>query len=441
MTGALVSNEHNPRGMNTWPAVPTRKANMSAEPATQSPAAKGFQGLKPEAITFWQGVAIIFGANIGAGILSLPYGSREGGIPTLVTALIIAGVLTTVSMLYVAEVALRTSTPLQLSGLARKYLGNVGSWLIFAGVAINGLGALIAYTTGSGSILAQLLGVPESVGSLLFFIPSVIVVWLGLKATGRSEQVVTVAMFVMIMALILWTVFGPGLESSNLLYANPYFIIPTINLVVFGYIAQYTVPELARGLAKKANPKVLPRAIVAGMSATGFLLVLVPLAAIGSLGRDNLSEVVTLAWGESLGPAATWLANGFALLAMLTSFWAIGLTLMTNILDRFNWPATNAPRYRVAALALVALPPFIIGVFGLTGFVAALGYTGAFAGAIMSAVPVLMLRKARKYGDVEPRWQAGRIAHPAMQFTLVAVFGLAFLYSIASVFGAVPTGW
>lgn len=413
---------------------------MAAEHLKASPRAQGFQGLKPKSITFWQGAAIIFGANIGAGILSLPYGSREGGVPMLIAALVIAGFLTTISMLYIAEVSLRTEKPLQLSGLARKYLGNVGSWLIFAGVMANGLGALIAYTTGSGSILAELFGIPELVGSLLFFIPSVIVVWLGLKATGRSEQVVTSAMFVMIMTLILWTIFGPGIDVDNVLFANPFFIVPTINLVVFAYIAQYTVPELARGLATAKSPKTLPRAIVAGMCATGFLLALVPLAATGLLGRDGLSEVVTLAWGESLGQVATWLGNGFAVLAMLTSFWAIGLTLMTNILDRFNWPA-ESKGHRVAALALVALPPLVIGVFGLTGFVTALGYTGAFAGAIMSVIPVLMLRQARKHGDKEPRWKAGWIAHPALQFTLITVFGLAFLYSIISIFGWVPTGW
>ena len=92
------------------------------------------------AITFWQGVAIIFGANIGAGILALPYGARSGGFVALLVALIVAGFLTTASMLYVAEVALRTKEPLQLAGLARKYLGNLGSWLVFAGIVINGLG-------------------------------------------------------------------------------------------------------------------------------------------------------------------------------------------------------------------------------------------------------------------------------------------------------------
>lgn len=391
-------------------------------------------------ITFWQGVAIIFGANIGAGILALPYGARSGGFPALLIALAVAGFLTTASMLYVAEVALRTKEPLQLAGLAKKYLGNTGSWLVFAGVVINGIGALIAYTSGSGKILAELIGVPEAVGSLIFFIPGVLVVWFGLKATGRSEQAITIAMLVLILVLCAWTFIGPGIDISNLTYVQPFFIVPIVNLAVFAFIAQYTVPELARGLAEH-NPKALPRSIVVGMCATGFLLALVPLAALGMMGRDGITEVVTVAWGQELGSAAYYMANIFAVLAMMTSFWAIALTLMTNIFDRFNWPSENARGYRIAAIALVAVPPFLIGVFKLAGFVSALGYAGGFAGAIMSVVPVMMLHKARKNGDQEPAWKAGWVSHPVIQALLIAVFGLAFVYSLVSAFGLVPDGW
>ena len=50
-------------------------------------------------ITPWQGIALIFGTNIGAGILSLPYAGRNGGFLALFIALAIAGILTTLSMM------------------------------------------------------------------------------------------------------------------------------------------------------------------------------------------------------------------------------------------------------------------------------------------------------------------------------------------------------
>ena len=58
--------------------------------------------LSVKKLTFWEAAMIIVGANIGAGILGLAYSSRKAGWPILLMWLIIAGVFTTVSMLYVA---------------------------------------------------------------------------------------------------------------------------------------------------------------------------------------------------------------------------------------------------------------------------------------------------------------------------------------------------
>ncbi|MDN5654840.1 MAG: hypothetical protein L0G46_07110, partial [Kocuria sp.] len=93
------------------------------------------------------------------------------------------------------------------------------------------------------------------------------------------------------------------------------------------------------------------------------------------------------------------------------------------------------------SLAVVAMPPFLFGVFHLTGFVAALGYAGGIDGAIMSVVPVLMLHRARRFGDQEPAWTAGWIAHPLIQALLIIVFGLAFIYSLLNAVGLIPDGW
>ena len=80
---------------------------------------------------------IIVGANIGAGILGLAYSTRKAGWPILLMWLIIAGVCTTISMLYVAETTLRTKKPMQLPGLAERYVGKLGAVLVFISVCAN----------------------------------------------------------------------------------------------------------------------------------------------------------------------------------------------------------------------------------------------------------------------------------------------------------------
>lgn len=127
--------------------------------------------LQVHRLTFWEAAMIIVGANIGSGILGLAYSIRKSGWPILMIWLLVAGFFTTISMLYVAETTLRTKKPMQLPGLAKKYVGEIGSWLVFISVAANAIGCLIAYTNGSGRILSELLGVSTQVGSILFAIP------------------------------------------------------------------------------------------------------------------------------------------------------------------------------------------------------------------------------------------------------------------------------
>ncbi|WP_151640713.1 amino acid permease [Corynebacterium sp. 11A] len=388
-------------------------------------------------ITPLQGVALIFGTNIGAGILSLPYAGKNGGFLALVIALLIAGTLTTISMLYVAEVSLRTQEPLQLSGLAEKYLGNLGRWLVFSAILINGIGALIAYAAGSGRLLHNLLDISPTLGTLLFFLLGSVVMWKGLHATGIAEGAITTGMAAIIAILCGWTFFGPGIDLENLWILRPYYIVPIMNLAVFTFLAQYVVPELARGLAED-NPSSIPHAIVAGMCITGFTLTLVPFAALGLLGGD-VTEVVTLAWGEKLGDVAYLLANVFALLAMLTSFLAIGFTTMRNVLNIAHWPEYGWQR--VAAVGITVLPPLLISLAGFGGFVSALSYAGGFAGAIMSIVPVLLLNTARAHGDKPAAWQTTWQAHPLIQGTIVVVYMAAFLFSIALLLHLVPEAW
>ena len=159
--------------------------------------------LKVTKLTLYEAVAIIVGANVGSGILGLAYSSRLAGWPILVLWLAVAGLFTTFSMLYVAESALRTKKPLQLPGLAEKYVGKVGSVLIFISVCANSIGCMVAYTTGSGNILCTLLGLPNWAGSLLFTVPCVLVVWFGLKATGLWEKFMSTGMVVLLGIIVI----------------------------------------------------------------------------------------------------------------------------------------------------------------------------------------------------------------------------------------------
>lgn len=395
--------------------------------------------LKVTKLTMYEAMAIIVGANIGSGILGLAYSTRLAGWPILLLWLIVAGVFTTFSMLYVAESALRTKKPLQLPGLAEKYVGKAGSVLVFISVCANSIGCMIAYTSGSGNILCTLLGLPNWAGSLLFTVPCVLVVWFGLKATGLWEKFMSTGMVVLLAVIIIASFLSGKADVSRAMYANWKYAVPLLSSAIFCYIAQYAVPELARGM--RHIPKKLPVAIFLGMFITGVLLAVVPLAVLSLTGADKVTQVATLAWGEALGTWALYTANIFALCAMMTSYWAVGGSMLTNIVDMFKLKDEKETKTRLIAIACTVLPPFILAYAGLVSFVDAIGWAGTFGGVIMSIVPVLMVNNARKKGDIEPEWKCGWYAHPAVQGAIIVIFGLAAIYFICSMVGILPAGW
>ena len=395
--------------------------------------------LKVTKLTLYEAVAIIVGANVGSGILGLAYSSRLAGWPILVLWLAVAGLFTTFSMLYVAESALRTKKPLQLPGLAEKYVGKVGSVLIFISVCANSIGCMVAYTTGSGNILCTLLGLPNWAGSLLFTVPCVLVVWFGLKATGLWEKFMSTGMVVLLGIIVIASFLSGKADVSRAVYANWTYAVPLLSSAIFCYIAQYAVPELARGM--RHTPKKLPVAIILGMFITGVLLAVVPLAVLSLTGAEEVTQVATLAWGQALGTWALYTANIFALCAMMTSYWAVGGSMLTNIVDMFKLKDEKDTKTRLIAIACTVLPPFILAYAGLVSFVDAIGWAGTFGGVIMSIVPVLMLNNARKKGDIEPEWKCGWYAHPAVQGMIIVIFSLAAIYFICSMIGILPAGW
>lgn len=395
--------------------------------------------LKVHKLTFWEAALTIVGANIGSGILGLAFSIRKAGWPILVLWLIVAGFFTTCSMLFVAETTLRTQKPMQLPGLAERYVGKAGSILVFISVAANSIGCMIAYTNGSGNILSQLFGIPNQLGSLLFTIPAVIVVWFGLKATGVAEKFLSTGMMILLAVIIGFSFLSGKADVSRAIYTNWTYAVPVFNVAIFCFIAQYAVPELARGL--RHDEKKLPNAIIIGMGITGLLLALVPLAVISLTGPENVTEIATIAWGQALGQWAFFVANLFALCAMMSSYWAVGGSFLTNIVDMFKFKSESDTKTRLLCIACVGLPPFILAYSGMISFVDAIYLAGTFGGVIMSILPVMMLRSSRKNGDVEPQWKCGWYASHWVQNLMIVIFCLAATYAIFDLIGLLPAAW
>lgn len=218
------------------------------------------------------------------------------------------------------------------------------------------------------------------------------------------------------------------------------YAVPVFNIAVFCYAVQYIVPEISRGFTHEPG-KLVP-SILAGAGISFVILALVPLAVFLMLPVDEISEVASLSWGRALGsPVFFVIVNAFAFCAMLTSFWAIAESFLTNMIDRLGFKSETDIRTRAACLAFIVIPPVLLAYSGLVGFVNAIFSAGTFGGIIMSILPVFMLRSSRKHGDKKPCWQCGWIAHPIMQTLVVLLFASAGVYAILSLCGWLPAAW
>ena len=122
---------------------------------------------------------------------------------------------------------------------------------------------------------------------------------------------------------------------SSAMFANWKYAIPVFNVAIFCYIAQYMVPEIARGLSHA--PKKIAPTIVTAQVICFIMHSLLALAVMALLGTDSVSQVATIAWGKALGSWAFFIANIFALAAMITSFWSIGGSFLTNVVEKLKF--------------------------------------------------------------------------------------------------------
>lgn len=399
-------------------------------------------GLQSHPLRALETIGIIIGTNIGAGVLGMAYAARKAGYLPLLACLIITCILCIITMLYVAEACLRTRGNKQLSGLSKRYVGSLGGWLIFLAVAANSFGALVAYMAGSGNILSDFFGeygLSREMGSLVFFVPAVLVLYLGLKVLGTSEQLISSGMVAIIVSLIGATTLHQDTELVHLWQSQWQYVVPVFNLAVFVFGAQFLVPELVRG--NLTTPEKLPRLIIVGMLLTCLLVAAIPASVIALVGVDELSEVATLSWGRALGSWAYYVANSFALLAMLTSYWGLGGCLFSNIFDHFRLGSEVHKDKRLMVLAIVSIPPFILAYSGAGSFVNALYFAGTFGGVLMGIIPILLLNASRRHGDQQPAFVCGWYAHPLMQVLIVLIFAASGVYAIASLFGLLPSSW
>jgi len=367
-----------------------------------------------------EAIYTVAGTVIGAGILALPISMAVSGFLPGLVALLVIGIASVLTSMYIAETILRTDEPLHLPRLANKYLGRGGFLLMFLGILIYIYGALTGYLSAGGSLIFEVTRglVPIWTGTIIYFAVSSLIIYYGLKATGLAELVMFAFMMLLFFSIIGYAF--PRVNPSLLAHANWNSLLSVFGIVLFAYVGHSVIPTVAQGM--KHDPQGLKLAAWVGVAVPMLLYIVWSFVIVGvvpSGAGDNtpvaFSDTATLAQGQQHGQPATiplghivggtiiFLGALFAILSTMTSYMGFGLSLIDIYSGLLKISFKNV--YRIIPVSMAVLLPLALALLRPSSFISALDLAGIYGGGLFAGIlPPLLVLSARKKGNRKPEF-------------------------------------
>ncbi len=377
---------------------------------------------------FWVAVTTLVGTIIGAGILGIPYVVAKAGFLVGFILMVVLGIAFIFLNLFAGEVVLRTKEQHQLTGYAEKYLGRNGKRVMTFTLLFAIYGALTAYLIGEGETLHAIFQWGEPFYyTLLFFILGVVIVWKGMRSTGKAELILISLLFLVVVLIAFFS--SQNLDGDNFTFFDfSKFFLP-YGIILFAMMGSPAIPEMQEVLGQDRH--LMKKAIIVGTAIPILLYIVFTVVIMGLVGLDQFEllapneRIATVALSMYAHPLLGLLANILAVVSMFTSF----LTLGTALAEVYEYDYALS---RSISLLLTFAIPLIIVVFNLTTFMAVLGITGALAGGLDGILITLMYWKAKIKGERKPEYELP--VHTTIGSMLILLFALGIAYQIWSSF-------
>ncbi len=324
-----------------------------------------------------EGLAVLIGTQIGAGVLGLPYAASKVGIIPAICVLF--GVM--ILLLFTALIILKFSAEMkgaQMSNIAQKVFGRFGGWSMYLSILITSFGALLAYIAGMGSVFSNLFGVSETFGALIFWIFASFIIYLGLEASGKTELIMSFIMLLLFIGTAIMLL--PHAKLENGLYVNLGGILSITGVAIFALGCHTVIPDVYRGLGDydKAKKVVilafLIPAIIYAIFMSAFLLVF----------GKNTPQIATQGLEILYGRLGMIIGNLIPLLAITTSYIGLGLAQQSNSREFLKLK-------KPIAWAITTIPPIAVYLAGIKNFADVLAFAGNTGDLIaFILLPILM---------------------------------------------------
>ncbi len=351
---------------------------------------------------FLAGIRPLVGQMVGAGLFSLPFVFSQAGFGVGLLALGVSAVVSIITLLMFADLALALKGHHRFVGLIHELTGPVGGFFAAIGLFGSIYGALVAYTLIGGSfayaVFSPILPLQLSVYRLLFFIASAILIAGGAMTVARYQKYL-ICLYVLGIALLA-IIAAPHLALEHFVFTTGHSWFLPFGVTLFSLTAFAAVPEMRDILGKQKA--LLPRAVIVGTVAVAILYAVFAFIVVGITGLSTSPETLHGLSG-TLGLGFVALASAVGLCTVTTAFISQGLVMHNTLLYDYRL------RY-FTSLAIALGIPIIILALGVTDVTRVIDVTGGLFVGLMGLCIVTAYESLRRLPHTSkrslyfPRW-------------------------------------
>ncbi len=313
---------------------------------------------------------LVSGTSLGAGLLALPIQTGLSGLLPALVGLIVLWALMLGTGIILADLFVNLGQPSAgLFTLYRQSLGSWSRWLITPTFLLIFYGILVAYLSGSGSVLSSLLHLPQMKSELLilFFVISSGVVLVGMSFIQRANAG---CMFLLIgsFAIMLFLV-GRDMDSKNLLYQDWAFLPSALPIIICSFAYQNIVPSICTSLGN--NRRQIRLAFFYGTLLTLLVNAVWIIVVLGVLPLNSGNNSLLNAFHHNQPATIPLSLNShsatmqfcglfFSITALFTSYVAVGEGLRNFLTDLFGSYMEGKSNGRLFIAILTFVPPLLI---------------------------------------------------------------------------------
>ena len=373
---------------------------------------------------------LVAGTTIGAGMLALPtVTGRAGMIPTFFLFVFYWLYMIFTSFL-ILEVNLWMHERANMISMARKTLGPAGELIAWGAYMFLLYALMTAYLAGSGPLVVgfieSLTGVnlPDFVGFLPLLLIFGYFVILGAKSVDYVNRILMIGMGISFFTLSFFLL--PHIKPEFLLHRDITAIPLAVSIAATSFGFHIIIPSLTAYL-KRDIAKIRTALWIGSTLALVVYLIwevltlgIIPVTGpwgieegyeAGSSGAELLTALLQNPWIAFSGRV-------FALLAIITSFLGVSLSLSSCIADGLHLRQMKAPSWIVDTLTFI--PPLFIALVNPRAFLTALEFAGVFGVIfLLAAFPACMVWAGR----YKKNFEGYRV--PGGKGALVATLGIA----------------